>query len=428
MMRVSAAQQNNGLQCVPMQAKARSREAELPDKDMDPPRLGDLVDTAREKPTILIVDDTPANLALLSDALKSDYRMKVALSGEAALELAHSEPRPDLILLDVMMPGMDGFEVCRRLKSEPSLQSIPVIFVTAMGEVEDETRGLELGGADYITKPISVPIVKARVKAHLAVHEQARQMERMIAKLEAQATELSVWNQTLERRVSEGIAQLDRLGRLKRFFSPSVIDLLLSGAAEDPLKSHRREIAVVFLDLRGFTAFTEDSDPEDVMDVIAEYHEAMGALVMKHGGTLERFTGDGMMIFFNDPVPIANPAGTAVKTALAMQERFARLEQGWRRRGYELAMGIGIAQGYATIGAIGFEGRRDYGAIGSVTNLAARLCAEASAGQILISQRVQGWVSDLVRTEAIGRLNLKGFHRPVPVYSVVGDAESGNLS
>jgi class 3 adenylate cyclase/CheY-like chemotaxis protein len=395
---------------------------------MDNAKPGDLVDTGRPKPTILIVDDTPANLALLSDALKSDYRMRVALGGEAALEIALSEPRLDLILLDVMMPGMDGFEVCRRLKADAATQSIPVIFVTAMGEVEDETRGLELGGADYITKPISVPIVKARVKTHLAMYEQARELERMIARLEAQATELSHWNQTLEQRVSEGVAQLDRLGRLKRFFSPSVVDALLSGAAEDPLKSHRREIVVVFLDLRGFTAFTEDSDPEDVMGAIGEYHEAMGALVMEHGGTVERFTGDGIMIFFNDPVLIANAADTAVRMAVAMQGRFAGLEHGWRGRGYELAMGIGIAQGYATIGAIGFEGRRDYGAIGTVTNLAARLCAEATAGQILISQRVQGHLSDHVRTEPIGKLTLKGFHRPIPVFSVLGYTEARNPS
>ena len=305
-------------------------------------------------------------------------------------------------------------------RQNPATRSIPVIFVTAMTEVEDETRGLEIGGVDYITKPISAPIVKARVKTHLALYHQAREMQRMIAKLEAQAGELSEWNRTLERRVAEGVGQVERLGRLKRFFSPSVVDLLLSGSAEDPLKSHRREIAAVFLDLRGFTTFTETSDPEDVMGVIGEYHAAMGQLVMAHGGTVERFAGDGIMIFFNDPVPIDNPAGKAVRMAIAMQERFATLAQGWHRRGYELGMGIGVAQGYATIGAIGFEGRRDYGAIGTVTNLAARLCGEAVGGQILISQRVQGLVADFARTDAVGELYLKGFHRPVMAYAVHG--------
>jgi adenylate cyclase len=378
------------------------------------------VDTLREKPTILIVDDTPANLSLLSDVLRSDYRTKAAVNGEKALKLAFSGTAPDLILLDIMMPGMDGYEVCRRLKANPATRSIPVIFVTAMNEVEDETRGLALGAVDYVTKPISAPIVKARVKSHLALYEQAREMEHMIAKLKAQAGELAEWNRTLEQRVAEGVSQLDRLGRLKRFFSPSVVELLLSGSAEDPLKSHRREIAAVFLDLRGFTTFTETSAPEDVMGVIGEYHEAMGELVMVHGGTVERFAGDGIMIFFNDPVQVDNPTGKAVKMAIAMQERFATLAQGWQKRGYEIAMGIGVAQGYATIGAIGFEGRRDYGAIGTVTNLAARLCGEAAGGQILISQRVQGMVADFVKTDSIGELSLKGFHRPVMTYAVNG--------
>jgi len=373
-----------------------------------------------EKPTILIVDDTPANLSLLCDVLKSDYRTKAAVNGEKALKLAFSGTPPDLILLDIMMPGMDGYEVCRRLKANPATRNIPVIFVTAMSEVEDETRGLELGAVDYVTKPISAPIVKARVKTHLALYDQAREMERMIAKLEAQAGDLAEWNRSLETRVAEGVNQVDRLGRLKRFFSPSVVDLLLSGSAEDPLKSHRREIAAVFLDLRGFTAFTETSDPEDVMGVIGEYHEAMGQLVMAHSGTLERFAGDGIMIFFNDPVQVDNPAEKAVKMAIAMQERFATLAQGWHKRGYELAMGVGVAQGYATIGAIGFEGRRDYGAIGTVTNLAARLCGEAAGGQILISQRVQGLVADFARTDPVGELTLKGFHRPVMAYAVRG--------
>ena len=376
--------------------------------------------TPPDKPTILVVDDTPANLALLSEALKSDYRVKVAIDGDKALRLAISETPPDLILLDIMMPGMDGYEVCRRLKTNPATRNIPVVFVTAMSEVEDETQGLELGGVDYVTKPISPAIVKARVKTHLAVSRQAREMEGLIARLEAQARELSELNRTLEQRVAEGVNQVERLGRLKRFFSPSVVDLLLSGASEDPLKTHRREIAAMFLDLRGYTAFTETSDPEDVMGVIGEYHEAMGQLVMAHGGTLERFAGDGMMIFFNDPVQVDNPAGVAVRMAIAMQERFATLAREWHKRGYDLAMGIGVAQGYATIGAIGFEGRRDYGVIGTVTNLAARLCAEAAAGQILISQRVQGCVADFATAEPIGEIALKGFHRPVAAYAVVG--------
>jgi class 3 adenylate cyclase len=357
-----------------------------------------------DKHTILIVDDTQENILLLSEVLESDYQTKAAINGERALKIAFSAEPPDLILLDVMMPGMSGYEVCQRLKENPDTRHIPVIFVTAMNEVEDETKGLELGAVDYITKPISPPIVKARVKAHLELYNQARELE--------------AWNQTLEQRVAEGVAKLDRMDRMKRFFSPAVADLILSGNADDPLKTHRREIVVVFLDLRGFTAFSESAEPEEVMGVLADYHTAMGELITKYAGTLERFTGDGIMIFFNDPVPIPNPAAQAVSMAIEMQQRFQTLAEGWARRGYDLAMGIGIAQGYATIGAIGFEGRRDYGAIGNVTNMAARLCGEAQGGQILVSQRVAAALGEVAKSEPISDLSLKGFHKPIKTFEI----------
>jgi class 3 adenylate cyclase len=212
---------------------------------------------------------------------------------------------------------------------------------------------------------------------------------------------------------------VERLGRLKRFFSPQLAEAIVTGGADDPLRTHRREVTVVFLDLRGFTAFAETADPEEVMGVLREYHAEMGRLVLEHAGTLERFTGDGMMIFFNDPVPVADPAERAVRMAVAMRDRVAALSSRWRKRGYDLGLGVGIAQGYATIGAIGFEGRWDYGAIGTVTNLAARLCGEAQAGQILLSPRVVAGVENVVETEEIGALTLKGFARPVPAFQLV---------
>jgi class 3 adenylate cyclase len=213
---------------------------------------------------------------------------------------------------------------------------------------------------------------------------------------------------------------VEQLSRLKRFFSPQLAELIVAGGTEDPLKTHRREVTVVFLDLRGFTTFAEQVEPEEVMGVLREYHAEMGRLILEHEGTLERFTGDGMMIFFNDPVPVPNPAERALRMALAMRERVEKLSAKWRRRGYDLALGIGIAQGYATIGAIGFEGRWDYGAIGTVTNLAARLCGEAKGNQILVSLRVAGEVEDMIETEEVGPLALKGFHKPVPAFSVLG--------
>jgi len=231
--------------------------------------------------------------------------------------------------------------------------------------------------------------------------------------------ELAEWNKMLEQRVQEQVAQLENLGRLKRFFSPQLAELIVSGGAEDPLKTHRREVTVAFLDLRGFTAFAETSEPEEVMGVLREYHAEMGKLILAHEGTLERFTGDGMMIFFNDPIQVSNPAERAIRMALKMRERVGELAAKWRKRGYELDLGIGIAQGYATIGGIGFEGRWDYGAIGTVTNLASRLCGEAKPGQILVSQRLLETVEDLVEVEPVGELTLKGFHRPITAYNIL---------
>ncbi len=216
------------------------------------------------------------------------------------------------------------------------------------------------------------------------------------------------------------LREKDRMDRLKRFFSPHLADLIVRGGDEDPLKSHRREVTVVFLDLRDFTAFAESAEPEEVMGVLREYHAEIGPLVLESEGTLERFTGDGMMIFFNDPLPVANASERAVRMAVAMRARVDALRAEWRRRGFELHLGVGIAQGPAMLGAIGFEGRWDYGAIGTVTNTAARLCAEALPGQVLVSTRVLADVESIVLAEAVGELSLKGLSRPVPAFNVVG--------
>jgi class 3 adenylate cyclase len=213
---------------------------------------------------------------------------------------------------------------------------------------------------------------------------------------------------------------LDRLGKLKRFFSPQLAELILAGGADDPLKSHRREVTVVFIDLRGFTAFAETAEPEEIMSVLREYHAEMGETILSHEGTLERFAGDGMMVFFNDPVPIPDPAQRAIRMVVEMRARLAGLTANWRKRGFDLGFGAGIAQGYATIGAIGFEGRVDYGAIGSVTNLASRLCSEAGHGQALISRRVLSSIEGMAEVEPVGELQLKGFQKPVTAFNILG--------
>ena len=318
-----------------------------------------------------------------------------------------------------MMPKLDGIEVCRRLKADRSLPFMPIIMVTARADSKDIVRGLEAGGDEYLTKPVDQAALVARIKSMLRIKGLHDTVQEQAARLEAQAAELSEWNRTLEQRVQQQVAQLERLGRLKRFFSPHLAELIVTGGAQDPLQSHRREVTVVFLDLRGFTAFAEVAEPEEVMGVLREFHAEMGKLILEHEGTLGCYTGDGMMIFFNDPVPVPNPAERAIRMALAMRDRVEELTVRWRKLGYDLGCGTGLGQGYATLGAIGFEGRWDYGVIGTVANLAARLCGEAKSGQILVPHRFFATVEDLVEAEAVGELTLKGFHRSITAYNIL---------
>jgi len=358
-----------------------------------------------EPARILVVDDTPSNVKLLADILQArGYAVVTAVNGAEALARVERDA-PDLVLLDVMMPGMSGYEVCRKLRDNPATAMLPVIMVTALDPGQERVKGIEAGADDFLTKPIHQPEILARVRSLLRIKA-----------LHDQLTEL---NRHLEARVVEQVSQLERLSRLKRFFSPALAEAIVTGGADDPLKSHRREIVVVFVDLRGFTPFAETSEPEEVMSVLREYHAAMGEAILAHEGTLERFTGDGMMIFFNDPVPVADPQARAVRMALAMRQTVEALTARWRKLGHELDFGVGIAQGYATIGAIGFEGRWDYGAIGTVTNLAARLCGEARPGQILVSRRLYGAIDTLVEADPIGELSLKGFAKPVTAFNVL---------
>jgi len=360
---------------------------------------------------ILVVDDTPQNVKLLADLLTvKGYAVTTAANGDEALAKITGE-HPDLVLLDIMMPGLSGYDVCRKIRENRQTTLLPVVLVTSLDPHQERVKGIEAGADDFLNKPVNQAELLARVRSLLRIKSLHDEVER-------QKFELADWNRMLEQRVAEGIAQLERMGRMKRFFSPQIADLILSGGTDDPLRSHRREITVVFLDLRGFTAFTETADPEEVMGVLREYHAEMGRLIMAHQGTLERFAGDGIMIFFNDPLELDNPAAHAVRMAVEMQQSFAELNSGWKKRGYDLNMGIGIAQGYATLGAIGFEGRRDYGAIGNVTNLAARLCSEAGPGQILVSQRVLGRIEGMVQADPVSELVLKGFRQPVQAFNV----------
>src|SRR5262245_59578510 len=268
---------------------------------------------------ILVVDDVAVNVKLLADLLAvRGYAVATAASGAEALEKIDKE-QPALVLLDVMMPGMSGYDVCRKLRENPATALLPVVMVTALDPTQERVKGIEAGADDFLTKPINQAELLARVRSLLRIkqlHDELMELTR-----------------SLERRVQEQVAQLERLGRLKRFFSPHLAELIVAGGTEDPLRTHRREITVVFVDLRGFTAFAETAEPEEVMGMLREYHEAMGQLILEHEGTLERFTGDGMMIFFNDPLPVPNPPERAVRMALGMRQRVTALSLGWRKRG-----------------------------------------------------------------------------------------------
>jgi adenylate cyclase len=362
--------------------------------------------------TLLAVDDIPQNLKVLDAILTPrGYRLITASSGAEALEKVASE-HPDLLLLDIVMPGMTGYDVCRTLREAPETRMLPIVMVTASDHAE-KVKAIEAGADDFIAKPVDSNELLARVRSLLRVKEYQDTIN-------AQAAQLREWNQSLEERVAEQVEEVERLSQLRRFLSPQLAEVILSSGTESLLQSHRREIAVVFCDLRGFTAFSEVGEPEDVMSVLDLYHSAMGELIFRHEGTLKDIYGDGLMIFFNDPMPCPDPVARAVRMAVDMQARVAELARDWRRHSYDLALGIGISQGYATMGQIGFEGRRDYGAVGSVVNLAARLCSEAGGGQILLSARAFALVDELVSAEPVGPMQLKGFQAPVIAYSVSG--------
>jgi class 3 adenylate cyclase len=311
-----------------------------------------------------------------------------------------------------MMPKIDGFEVCRRMKGDPTLGFVPIVMVTARTDSKDVVTGLNAGADEYLTKPIDHAALVARVRSMLRIKE-------LHDRVEAQAVELASWNRMLEQRVAEQLEQIERVSRLKRFLSPQIAELILSSSTYEPLASHRRQVTIVFGDLRGFTAFAEIAEPEEVMAVMREYHATLGSLIHEFEGTLERFLGDGIMVIFGDPIPCPDPCERAVQMAVAMRGRLSELSSKWRRERHELGFGVGIAYGYATLGAIGFEGRSEYTAIGTVVNLAARLCAEARDGQILIDSKVRAALDRRATAEPVGELTLKGLRRPIAAYNVI---------
>jgi adenylate cyclase len=367
------------------------------------------MNNAENTARILVVDDLPANVRLLEAILEpAGYSVLSASSGPEALELVVTE-LPDLVLLDVQMAGMNGYEVCRRIRENETTALLPVVIVTSH-DSEARIDGIRAGADDFVTKPLDQQELLLRVRSLVRI-------KRYHDTIAAQAGELAEWNQTLEARVAEQVEELGRMARLRRFLSPTLAEVVME-RGESVLESHRRELAVLFADLRGWTDFSAATEPEEVMSVVGSYHQAVGELISKYDATVGWFAGDGLMVWFNDPVPCEEPAGQAVRMAIEMRDAMSALTAAWRKRGHELDFSIGVALGYATIGRIGFDGRYDYGAVGSVLNLASRLCDASEPGQIVVSQRVLAEVEELVEVEPLGGLALKGFGKPVEAFAV----------
>ena len=364
---------------------------------------------------ILVVDDIPENVRLLEAVLAArGYDVVSATSGAAALQLIDSE-RPDLVLLDVVMPDMDGYAVCRELRADDETAVLPVIMVTSSIGPE-KTKAIEAGADDFIPKPFNHDELLVRVRSLLRI-------KRYHDTIKSQAEELRDLNQTLEERVTKQVEELERLRQLQRFLSPQLADAIISSGDESILGSHRREVAMLFCDLRGYTSFADSVEPEELLDVLGQFHQAVGRLVKEYDATVGFLAGDGIQVFFNDPIEIPDPALRAVRMACALREEMAELLPRWQKRGYDLDFGVGLAFGYATCGEIGFEGRSDYAALGTVTNLAARLSDEATGGQILIPQRLYAEVEEDVDAESAGDYTLKGFPRPIHAFNLLGVRE-----
>ncbi len=352
---------------------------------------------------LLVVDDSKVNRLLLGRSLQlQGHHVELAENGREALDMLRAQPF-DLMLLDIEMPELDGFQVLEAMKADPELRDVRVIVTSAVEGLESVVRCIELGAEDYLSKPVNAVLLKARIGSSLAKKQMT--------------DELREWNLRLAERVDEKVREVERLTKLRRFVTPQLADVIAAGA-DDILRSHRREITVLFCDLRGFTSFSETAEPEEIMGVLREFHEAVGPMIFEHEGTLTQFTGDGMLVIFNDPIPCADPAWQAVHLAVGMRDRTAELSQQWRRRGHDLELGIGIAVGFASCGEIGFEGRTEYTAIGTVVNLAARICGMAPGGQILVAHRVHAAVEDRVEARSLGDIEFKGLSRPVPIFEI----------
>ena len=368
---------------------------------------------------ILVVDDVAPNVRLLEAVLAPrGYDVISATDGESALELV-ATAKPDLVMLDVVMPGLDGYAVCRRIREREETAMLPVIMITA--STSERTEAIRAGADDLIAKPFDQDELLARVRSLLRI-------KRYHDTITSQAVELTDLNRTLEERVQTQVVELERVRKLRRFLSPQLVDAIVSSGDDTILRSHRRKVAMFFADIRGWTSFVDSVEPEELMQVLGEFHRVIGRLVQRFDATVGFLEGDGVQLFFNDPHEVPDAPLRAIQLGCALREEMQELTPAWRKRGYELGLGSGIALGYATCGEVGFEGRSDYAAIGAVTNLSARLADEATAGQVLIPQRLHAEVEEDVDVESIGELRLKGFRTPIPAFNVLAVREPADVS
>ncbi len=363
------------------------------------------VNVLEAKPCVLIVDDEPANLKLLGQLLAPEgFEVQVARSGEQAIKLLQ-ERLPNIMLLDVVMEGMSGYDVCKLVRADEGMRALPIILVTGARPGEEKAQGLNAGADEFLTKPVAREDLLARVRALLRVDTMHRQMVD--------------WNRQLEERVATQVREMQKLDQLRNFLPAHVADLVAEG--DDSLLSpRRRRITACFLDLHGFMEFAETAEPEEVMEVLGQYYQAVGGLAEKSGGTVEHFEGSGISLLFNAPVKMDDPEIAAVGFLVDMQKQGAALIKDWEDCGYELRLQLSAASGYASVGVLGFGGRSQYCANGAVMTLTRKLCEQSEDGQVLIDEKTLDVVSDEFETELLGERQLKGFSRPVAITAVIG--------
>lgn len=359
-----------------------------------------------EQPKILVVDDNPQNVEIMKARLSSqNYTVIEAFNGEEALAKV-AENEPDLILLDVMMPKMDGFQVCEKLKADEKTKLIPIIIVSARSGSEDILKGLQLGADEYLPKPFEHIELLARVKNLL--------------KLRMAQKELLSMNRGLESKVCEQVELLNSAKKLERYFSPQVVKTIMEKDASGKLLNSRKLLTLFVSDIDNFTGISEASEPEDIVNLLNEYFSAMTKIAFDHGGTVDKFMGDGMFIFFGDPIPQEDHAERALNMALAMQADVEKLRKKWQTGSHDLKVSMGVTTGYVTVGSIGPADRTDYTVIGNQVNAAFRLCSDARPGQILVSQRTESLTEGKFNFEKIGEVTIEGMRTPLTIYTLLG--------